>query len=244
MRGVNEVLIGTAGWAIPRTVADAFPAEGSQLERYAARFSCAEINSSFHRPHRPATYARWAAGVPEEFRFAVKLPKTISHERRLLGCEDLVARFLEESAGLGARLGVLLLQLPPSLVFDAEVAASFFAVVRDASPADVACEPRHASWFTAEADAMLAVARVARVAADPVRAEGAGAPGGWRGLGYHRLHGSPRTYYSSYDDGRLEGIADALRGEAGPVWCVFDNTASGAATGDALALTDLLRSSP
>ncbi|SRR5581483_207180 len=80
-----ELRIGVAGWSLPRAVLDEFPREGSHLARYAARLNCAEINSSFYRPHQPATYARWAASVPANFRFAVKLPRAITHDARLRG---------------------------------------------------------------------------------------------------------------------------------------------------------------
>ena len=81
-----------------------------------------EINSSFYRPHRTATYERWAASVPEDFRFAVKVPKAITHERRLKDASDLLDRFLSEAGGLGPKLGPLLVQLPPSLSFQAGIA--------------------------------------------------------------------------------------------------------------------------
>ena len=68
------ILVGTAGWTLPRDVQHQFPPEGSHLARYAARFPVAEINSSFHRPHRPSTWARWASEVPPHFRFCAKLP--------------------------------------------------------------------------------------------------------------------------------------------------------------------------
>src|SRR4051794_13597269 len=107
------VRIGTAGWSIPAAFADHFPAQGTNLERYAARFSAVEINSSFHRPHRPATYARWAASVGPDFRFAVKLPKVITHAARLVDVDAALDRFVAEINGLGAKLGPLLVQLPP-----------------------------------------------------------------------------------------------------------------------------------
>jgi uncharacterized protein YecE (DUF72 family) len=238
--------LGTAGWAIPRAHAAAFPAEGSSLARYAARLGAAEINSSFHRPHRRATYERWAAAVPDGFRFAVKLPKTITHERRLLDTAAPLERFLGEAAGLGAKLGPLLVQLPPSLAFDPAVAEGFFALLRQrhaglvACEASVACEPRHPSWFTPEADSLLVAARVARVAADPARVPEAAEPGGWNGLVYHRLHGSPRMYRSAYEPPVLAALAERLAGRRAEAWCVFDNTASGAALGDALELGRLL----
>jgi uncharacterized protein YecE (DUF72 family) len=237
------VRIGTAGWSIPTDAADRFPAEGSSLQRYAARFRCAEINSSFHRSHRMETWTRWAAAVPDGFRFAAKLSKAITHKQRLVNAEQLLAAALEELAGLGSKLGVILVQLPPSLAFDSAVAASFFGRLRERWERGIACEPRHASWFEAEADALLAGERVARVAADPARTEAGARPGGWRGLSYFRLHGSPVPYRSSYDDGRLEAYAEAIaaeRGEGREVWCIFDNTASSAAVGDALKLIGLL----
>src|SRR5690349_8185592 len=165
----GKVRVGTAGWSIPARFADAFPGTGSHLERYAGRFLAAEINSSFHRPHRPSTYARWAASVPEGFRFAVKVPKAITHERRLAGVEDELRAFLAEIAPLGARLGPLLIQLPPSLAFEPGLAAEFLGLLRAGFDGAGACEPRHPTWFGAEADAALTRFRIARVAADPAR---------------------------------------------------------------------------
>lgn len=72
-------IVGTAGWSIARSDAHGFPAAGTALERYARVFGGVEINSSFHRAHRPSTWAKWAACVPAGFRFAVKIPKTITH---------------------------------------------------------------------------------------------------------------------------------------------------------------------
>lgn len=229
-----RVRIGTAGWSIPSIHAAAFPGEGTHLQRYAARFDAVEINSSFYRPHRVATYQRWAASVPDDFRFAVKIPRRISHELRLTGCRDALDRFLEEAHGLGGKLGVLLLQLPPSLAFDAKLASTFLALCHAATDVPIACEPRHPSWFTGVADRLLADHRVARVAADPAQAEEAGEPGGWPGLVYFRLHGSPVMYRSAYDDAALERYAARLRHRSG--WCIFDNTAQMAALGDALKL--------
>jgi uncharacterized protein YecE (DUF72 family) len=230
-------VIGTAGWSIAGEAADRFPAQGSALERYASVFRGTEINSSFHRPHRPSTWRRWAESVPEDFRFSVKIPKTISHQRRLAGCGDEVARFLDEAHELGGGLAILLLQLPPSFAFEAAVAGEFLADLAGRTAARLACEPRHPSWFEPEADALLERLEVARVAADPAIVPAAAEPGGWRGLAYWRLHGSPVKYRSSYEGPRLDALAKAIADRREPdVWCIFDNTASSAATGDALSL--------
>jgi uncharacterized protein YecE (DUF72 family) len=236
-----EAIIGTAGWSIPLRDAAAFPAEGSALERYAAGFAGAEINSSFHRPHRRSTWERWGQSVPDDFRFSVKLPKTITHKLKLVDFEEPLRAHLSDAAALGGKLAVHLVQLPPSLAFDAAVAEAFFGVMTQLAEGQaIACEPRHPSWFEPDADALLARRLVARVAADPARVEAAARPGGWRGFTYFRLHGSPVMYRSSYRDGRLEEYARALAAATGPAWCIFDNTASSEATGDALALMGLL----
>lgn len=236
--------VGTAGWTIPRAVAERFPAGGSGLERYSARFNAVEINSTFYRSHRASTYARWVAATPPLFRFAVKLPRTITHEARLLGAQKLVATFRGEVSQLGEKLGPLLVQLPPSLAYDAAVAEAFFLGLRELWPETIVCEPRHASWFEPAAEALLYASRVARVAADPARHPAAAAPGGWRGVSYWRLHGSPRMYYSSYEQAALRGLASDMLDRVGERWCVFDNTTSGAAAANALSLLDLIASSP
>ena len=239
-----DARIGTAGWAIPRLVADRFPAEGSGLQRYAARFDAAEINTTFYRSHRPQTYLRWAESVPDGFRFAVKAPRAITHERRLVDVAALLDAFLAEVRLLGDRLGPVLVQLPPSLAYDAPAAGGFFATLRERHPGPVACEPRHATWFEPDADAMLAAHRIARVAADPARHPLAGQPGGWPGLAYWRLHGSPRMYYSAYGEAALDALAGQLRAGPDEAWCIFDNTTSGAATADALELRRRLAPQP
>jgi uncharacterized protein YecE (DUF72 family) len=232
--------VGTAGWSVPSRYAAEMPPGNSHLERYARRLDAAEINSSFHRPHQRKTYERWAQSAPAGFRFSVKLPKAISHEQGLADCGALLDRFMIEVAGLGDKLGVLLLQLPPKFAFEKRVAGRFFRDLRRRIDVPVACEPRHASWFTPDVSDWLARHRVARVAADPAPAPGAGEPAGWDGLAYYRWHGSPRIYYSDYDAAALAALGprlEAQRRRGAAVWCIFDNTASGAALGNALALT-------
>ena len=237
-----SIKIGTAGWSIPRQVADKFPAEGSSLERYAARFAVVEINSSFHRSHRRSTWERWRESAPPAFRFSVKLPKLITHQQKLIGSSGAIDDFLDEASALREKLAVLLVQLPPKLAFEEAVAGSFFAELRSKTPAKIACEPRHASWFASNSNKLLNDFGVARVAADPALCEAAAIPGGSPNLSYTRLHGSPIMYRSSYE-GRIEEYAERLTREAaarGEVWCIFDNTASSAAASDALTLLEAI----
>ena len=236
----DGVCIGTAGWSLPATARDAFAPGPHQLARDASRLDATEINSSFYRPHAASTYARWASLVPRGFRFSVKLPRTITQFARLVNTEDLLDGFFEQVAGLGAKLGRCVVQLPPSLVFDAVVAERFFTALRErAGRTGLACEPRQASWGTAEADALLRAHRVARIAADPPRFEADARPGGSRPA-YWRLHGSPRIYRDAYDAGTLRQLDTRLRrGD----WVIFDNTAEGHAIANALELRSLRTSS-
>jgi uncharacterized protein YecE (DUF72 family) len=235
--------IGTAGWNVPAFLSDTFPAGGSHLERYATRMNCVEINTSFYRPHQPKTYARWARSTPKQFRFSVKLPQAVSHAEALHFEKAHLAQFFQEVIGLGEKLGVILVQFPPSLAFNRTRATALFDRIRHHTSVAVACEPRHESWFTENVDRWMAEREIARVAADPARIAGADEPGGWRGFSYLRLHGSPRIYYSNYDEAALNACASRIGTlvRNGSVWCIFDNTAAGAALGNALALEERLR---
>lgn len=231
--------IGSAGWTVPSRLSEEFPISGSHLERYAARFHCVEINTSFHRPHLFETYQRWAEVTPPDFRFSVKLAKSITHNQRLIDVESQLEIFLKNARGLGEKLGPILVQLPPSLRFHVAAVRPFFDATRTHPHLQFVCEPRHETWFSDAADTFLAEYSVARVAADPACCFEASIPGGFMGMQYWRLHGSPQVYYSRYDSSMLEALADRFHvsNEDGhTVWCIFDNTALGHATENALEL--------
>ena len=241
--GVEEpfpynIRIGCAGWNIPRQFAGRFPPDGTHLERYSHVFNACEINSSFYRPHKKETWSRWAATVPAGFQFSVKVPKAITHEAELKGPPRFLAAFLEQIGYLGESLGPLLVQLPPSLQFEKRSAIKFLATLRRRFSGGIVCEPRHASWFNAEVEAMLKDHLIARVAADPACVPAAASPGGTPNLVYFRLHGSPRKYFSAYDADFLNRLFLQMQTLAvkARVWCIFDNTGFGAATQNALEL--------
>jgi len=241
---MHEPRIGTAGWSIPKRHAAAFPPGASHLARYAGRLNAVEINTSFYRPHRRTTYQRWAASVPADFRFAVKVPQEITHRLRLTDATGALDAFLEQVAGLGGKLGPLLFQLPPSFAFDQLTAETFFALMRKRYGGLVVCEPRHASWFVREAEDLLKGFEIGRVATDPAVIPAAAEPGGFAAIGYFRLHGAPRIYYSDYAREQIDHyavrLAAAAAGGRSP-WCIFDNTTLGAASGNALMLAERLR---
>jgi len=240
----RDLRIGCAGWSIASPQKPLFGDGTSMLARYATRFDMVEINSSFYRPHQRKTYERWADSVPQRFRFAAKVPKAITHEARLERCGDALSRFCEECTGLGDKLGVLLVQLPPSFAFDARVVSRFFAMARRRVPDAVAlvCEPRHPSWIGPHVDALLRRYDVNVAGADPNPIADDCAPRDLTPCRYWRLHGSPRIYCSDYDDAFLTRIAALLRASAAGAshWVVFDNTALGHAVPNAIGLSGKL----
>jgi len=239
----GKLYSGTAGWSNPPTERNHRAPENSHLQHYAAHFNAVEINSSFYRSHARKTYERWSADTPAGFRFAAKAPRSITHDNGLKHCRRELRQFLQETAGLGKKLAVILVQTPASLEFDRAVATRFFKSVTEASSARVAFEPRHLSWFEPRAQATLSDLNVSRVVADPAKCEGAGEPPHAARLIYYRLHGSPRMYYSAYSEEYLSNLSkqiQTLRKRSKEVWCMFDNTARHASWGNALYLQHLL----
>lgn len=236
--------MGTAGWALPQPLRSRFGPGDSILARYATRFDAVEINSTFYRLPLARTLARWRDETPAHF--SVKVPQSITHESALRRAKPALVEFVERARLLAPKLGPLLVQLPKSHHFDARLTTSFLKTLRSLYEGPVVWEPRHVTWFTGRADDLLARHDVARVAADPRCAPEAGLPGGSSQQLYYRLHGSPRLYYSSYEPAFLDQLADSIRtaitlpAPARPreIWCIFDNTALGAATLNALELLE------
>ena len=236
-----ECHVAIAGWSIRKEHASLFAADGSHLQRYASKFDAVEINSSFYGSHQQQTYERWAASVPDRFRFSVKMPKSLTHEHCLAETGAELSRFLGEIRGLGSKLGCILVQLPPGLSYDPRSVEHFFSSLRARYRGKVVCEPRHPTWFTGSADRRLEAHGVGRVAADPACGDQGDQPCGSDRIAYFRLHGSPVMYQSSYSDEYLEELATRIRALADrPVWCVLDNTSRGAATLNGLRLRELL----
>lgn len=238
----QAVRVGTAGWGFSSAHAELFPVQGTQLERYAQVFSAVEINSSFYRLHQAKTYARWHDSVPASFRFSVKIPKTISHQKRLIDSVDLLREFIAGVTHLQEKLGCLLLQLPPSLAFDAVIADAFFKSLRRQTSVGLVCEPRHPTWFTPQAQELLERHLVSLVYAHPAPRPGLqlfeSGP-----VTYARLHGAPIIYRSLYDEDFLDSLSQELTQlypKGLEQWIIFDNTASGAAITNALQMKVLL----
>lgn len=244
---VKGVRIGLAGWNEAagrhgKLLPDCADKKATGLQRYAAAFDFVEVNSSFYRQVRPDTYAKWSREVPDSFRFSVKMHRLITHYTRLKNA-DLLNDFFGSVSGLGDNLAVVLVQLPPTLVFDQKVAGRFFRALRRIYQGCAVCEPRHASWSSDEAGALLGeygigpvLTGIPDVGEELLRTAARKIPL------YVRLHGTPRKYYSSYGSEDLKRLADFLAGhkERGR-YVVFDNTAETAGLRNALELQALVR---
>jgi uncharacterized protein YecE (DUF72 family) len=222
--------IGCAGWSLPK---DLRVPSLSYLERYAQLFNCVEINSSFYRHHQPKTYARWAATVPEDFRFSVKAPKAITHAAEVNGAT--LERFLNGIRELGDKLGPLLIQFPPRAAFKRDVASELFLSFREKFNGEIVCEPRHGAWFEHEAYELLKAYSISLVVADPKPVPSAPGVLGHESR-YYRLHGSPRIYYSEYTEEFLRQFRKSEALNRAGTWVIFDNTALGHAYRNALTL--------
>lgn len=229
--------IGTAGWSVPKAVADLFGDGDSALARYATVFNCCEINTTFYRRHKPETFEKWARSVPEDFRFAVKLPRLITHVARLSRIEKEFASFLEDTSRLGHKRGPLLCQLPPDLAFEPDKVTAALDFMQTEADGALVLEPRHSSWTAPAVDELLGALGIERVFADPPVIENQ--PPSERGYFYLRLHGKPHVYYSPYTQTEIADYAGLMSQRS---WCVFDNTALGKATENAVIMKNILSS--
>jgi len=233
--------VGTVGWVIERAVARHFPRDGNDLKRYARRLNCVEIESTFHRSPRPITWNRWAITVSKSFRFAVRIPRIYTHQPQLTGDPAPLRDFIAGAHLLGEKLGPLVFQLGRRLPFDPHDAGAFLTQLRETHTGLVAFEPKHPTWFTPEASDLMRSFQVARVIVDPAKIPEAANPGGWDGLAYYHLRGTPRTHYSTYPEEFLEVLATSIadRHPDAETWVIFDHASPAAAVRNAIVLSDL-----
>jgi uncharacterized protein YecE (DUF72 family) len=232
------ILVGTSGWQYAHWRGPFYPVglpQSRWLEHYTESFATVEVNNAFYRLPERTTFEGWRERTPPGFVVAVKMSRYLTHILRLRDPGEPVARFLDRSAGLGAKLGPVLIQLPPTLRADPEaldaVLARFPARVR------VAVEPRHESWWTPAVRDVLTARGAALCWAD--RASRPITPT-WRtaDFGYLRLHegrARPRPRYGPRAlHSWAERIADTFD-DREDVFAYFNNDGGGAAIVDAVA---------
>jgi uncharacterized protein YecE (DUF72 family) len=204
-------------------------------------FGALEINGSFYTQIAPETFARWRDETPDDFRFALKGHRFVTHYKRLVDCDDSVRRLRDPARRLGDKLAAVVWQLPSSMTADVARLARFTRTLRLWRGVRHAIELRHASWFTDEVARVLEDAGVAVCLSDapdfPM----------WRrvtsDLVYIRLHGHTRKYASSYPRAALRRWARDIHGwlrEGREVHAYLDNDAEGAAARNAVTLREEL----
>jgi uncharacterized protein YecE (DUF72 family) len=236
----NNIYVGTAAWGIPKEFKPNFPIRKSILESYSQVFNAVEINTSFYREHKSSTYAKWREMTTKEFKFSVKLWQQFTHKERLsLPALENFQRVLEGMSHLEEKLAVVVVQLPPSLSFQAKVAENFFITLRKYYKGQLVLEPRHESWNQDKVWNFMKDLKINKVMADPELCP-------YRGqsifdCAYFRLHGTPEVYKSNYDLARLKSYHQELTTYPDKIakWCIFDNTTFGFATKNALEFKEI-----
>jgi uncharacterized protein YecE (DUF72 family) len=240
---MSGIYIGTASWNIPTLAKEFFANEGTHQQRYSRILNAVEINSSFYRTHKGNTYQRWAECVDDDFRFSAKLLRKFTHEQKLEGPWDDLPIVLSDILRLGIKFGVLLVQLPPSLKCNSMIAREFFRNLRENYSGNIVVEPRNTSWLSPAAENVFKQYSLGKVLADPELCPTEKETDfQYADLLYYRLHGSPDMYKSRYSQDYIKVLAGKLKrqSKSKPCWCIFDNTARGFATLNALELKNHL----
>jgi uncharacterized protein YecE (DUF72 family) len=239
---MSQIRIGTSGWNYRHWRAVLYPPGVPQrrwLEHYAGEFDTVEVNATFYRLLPESTFEGWGSRTPEQFIFALKASRPITHLKKLAGCEEELSRFLARAKLLRDHLGPILVQLPPRWSCDIPVLEGFLSCL----PRDLrfAFEFRHASWLCDGVCSLLREHGAALVRVSAPRwpdAEVATA-----GFQYLRMHGDKRLYSSKYSQETLAEWADEIAkwaGEGQDVFVYFNNDAQGYAVGDARRLRELV----
>ncbi len=242
----GKFCVGTSGWSYRHWVGKFYP-QGMRndqfLSYYTQHFGCVELNASFYRLPKPAMVEGWVAKTPEHFRFAAKLSRLITHQKRLVDCREALVSYFEVMSKLTPRLGPILIQLPPSFRFDGAVVEPFLTVLRNEfGEYTYALEARNDTWFTAEAQDLLRRYNIAWVIADSggrfPKYEGVTAD-----FVYLRFHGPGALYASDYPDEQLAEYATKVARwlKAGlAVWAFFNNDVGGYAVKNAMTLREMV----
>jgi uncharacterized protein YecE (DUF72 family) len=234
------IVVGTSGWQYRDWRGLLYPPDLPQrdwLAYYASQYATVENNSTFYRLPARGTFADWQARVPGDFVMAVKASRYLTHVKRLRDPEEPVAKLMAAAAGLGARLGPVLLQLPPNLTADPGRLAACLAAFGAYRGIQVAVEPRHPSWWTEQVRQVLAGHGAALCWADQ---HGRPVTPLWRtaGWGYLRFHQGTAQPWPRYGPRALRSWLDRVTAtwpDEGTVYAYFNNDPGGAAVADSAA---------
>ncbi|MGP2437440.1 DUF72 domain-containing protein [Streptomyces sp. JW3] len=238
------LFVGTSGWQYRDWRGVLYPAGlpvRRWLEEYAAGFASVEVNNAFYRLPARETFEAWRDRVPADFVVAVKASRFLTHVKRLREPAEPVHRLMSRAAGLGDRLGPVLLQLPPTLRADPALLNACLA--RFPAGTRVAVEPRHASWWTPEVRAVLRARGAALCWAD-VRSRPATPLWRTADWGYVRFHQGRARAWPRYGRRALATWAHRIAETWPPdadVYAYFNNDPHAAAVHDAVTFARLAR---
>lgn len=235
-----RVLIGTSGWNYDHWRGVFYPeglAKTRWLQHYARTFAAVEVNATFYRAMRPATFEKWRSSTPDGFIWSVKANRLITHTKRLRNIQEPLHRFMESLLPLGDKLGTILFQLPPSLAFDEGLVRAFARTLPQGRRYTI--EARHGTWTGHEALTCLEEEHIAWCISDT-----AGRYPYHEAVtcdfAYVRLHGSKRLYASCYTDDELRVWARKIRSWGMDTYVYFDNDFMGYAPMNAARLKEML----
>jgi uncharacterized protein YecE (DUF72 family) len=225
----KKINIGTSGWSYKHWKGEFYPEEMKPTDYllfYTEHFDTTEINSSFYHLPRRSTVEQWVEKTPKKFRFCPKISRYITHIKRLHEPEETVARFFEVFEPMKEKMGPVLVQLPPSLKFNYDVAEHFYTTLKkNFKEYSFAMEVRHQTWMTEESLTLMSKYDMAFVIsqsgdrfpyAETITAKNI----------YVRFHGPKELYASSYSDKMLKGFADKFKhwvSEGHYIWAFFNN---------------------
>ncbi len=238
---MTKIWIGTSGWNYPHWRGVFYPSglpPKKWLSYYATYFETVEINATFYGTPKEKTFKNWYKAVPDDFLFAVKASRFITHIKRLRDVGEAIKRFYRVVAPLGEKLGPILFQFPPNLKYDRALLEEFLAFLDLRHPTTI--EVRHESFHDPEFFELLRQAGVALCLSDTAGKYPSLIEILTADFVYVRLHGSRVLYHSCYTEEELKHWAAKLKTWGLPGYVYFDNDALGWAVPNALRLKALL----
>ena len=241
-----ELRIGTSGWHYRDWWGPFYPEtlkKKEALRYFSSQFTTAELNAPFYRTPTLAAVRGWFDSTPDDFRFAWKASRFITHWRRLIVDDNSMSLLESRLEPLAYKLGPVLFQLPPRMTVDRERLAGFIAALP--TKRRYSFEFRHSSWYEGAIFELLAENDMALCISDHAAAPApAQATASWV---YIRNHGPTGRYHGSYGEEALDAWSEKIRqwrGEGRDIWCFFDNDVKSAAPADARRLRDKLEEAP
>lgn len=239
---MTRFMIGTSGWNYTDWRGVFYPKDCPQrkwLEYYASVFNAIEINATFYRFFPEAIFQKWSNQVPADFRFVVKVHRTISHLHLLKNCDELIIQFSDLASALEKKLGLILLQLSPKMPYELKTLEQ--ALLTFSDPQKVAVEFRDKKWFMPDTKKLLKQIGSVFCAADSPEISLLD----WvtSDTAYIRLHGRKEWYDYNYTNKELKEIASLAKHmgkHAKKVYIFFNNDYYGYAVKNALMLREIL----